>query len=341
MENYIRHSKFKFHLHNLPVVKCIPKWQGYGDFACLVIPIFSYNKSTKFIEHYIAKTAAWALKTWKENSDAHLFNIPCYIYVEENVADVTLSILKENQVPACNIKVVEYANTEWLAKCLQPIFDPDFQQYEYIVIADLDMFALKSRDGEKLRFFESVRQSKPIGFGCKTFTEQLPTYWTPNIVDFQKYKYNRIIDEKDMIDVWCKTVQSLLNGKSVRKHFDKGHEDNRPWTGIMVAQSDAFKNKTWLEKACHTLPDDESVMYAWSKISEKNRIWDLEEINIDVFVDLIAYIYNAYGIAAVEDSYNEVRFEFMSHRDACLLHHFGSLDYKFYDIIDAVADLEE
>ena len=272
IKDYKDHNDWKTHLNSLPIIDEFPKWQGYSDFACLIIPVFSFDGSTEYVKKYLAKSAAWSLKTWKENSDAFLLNIPCFIYVEANIADATLPILFENGVSEEHIKIVNYSNTEWLAKCLQPIFDESLETYDYIVISDLDLFALRSQKNEPLRFFENIKKHRPDGFGCKVFNDSLPTYWMPRMSQLFEYKYGKDTFKGDLVDEWCKTLESVVGNESdLRKYIDGGETDSRPWTGIMIIESGIFKDKRQIEKICKTLGEDEASIYAWSKLSEDNH----------------------------------------------------------------------
>ena len=329
MEN--RHD-WKAHLSNLPIPQDFPKWQSSGDFACLVLPIFSFTQSTEYIERYIAKSAAWSLKTWKENSDARLFNIPCYLYVEAEVADAAIPILIDNGVPKDHILVADYKNTAWLSKCLQPIFDESqLGSYEYIVISDVDMFALRGSKDERLPIFEYIKRFKPTGVGCKVIHEYIPFYWMTNLQHLNEYEGNAL--EAPLIDVWCETLNAVAGRDDLRQYVDGGSQDDRPWTGVMVIHSDSVKDKAWLEQACKRLGDDESAIYAWSKQSESNYMWDIGGFGIPTYTDIFGYLNVAFaecGWEWSESNKNGLEFKDIYTKDACLMHHFASVDYKFY-----------
>ena len=329
------HQNWKSHLINLPTVNELPDWQGKNDFACLIIPIFSFTDSTEFIESYVAKASAWVLKTWKKNSDMKEYDIPCYIYVERNIAAAALPILHANKVPESNIKVVDYDQTEWLAKCLQPVFDKDLEQYEYVIISDVDMFCLKSDSGRKLQIIQKMLHHKPEGFGCKVFNHKLPIYWMPNMKYLYEHRYGRPF-EGDLFEKWMTVVEALV-GKPVRQSINRNNMWT--WTGAMAFKQGTFTDKEWLETACKTLGDDEGVAYAWSKLSETNEIWDFgRSLGIEVFVDITSYLHRNFSLKnqRLNDLYyKDVQLKTLPNEIPCLLHHHASVDYRLYSDIEA------
>lgn len=334
MPTYIEHHDWKSHLRNLPTIETTHDWQGQGDFACLVIPVFSFDNSIKFIEDYIAKAAAWSLATWKENADTRKFNVPCYMYVEAEIADAAVPILKENGVPDNHILIREYTDTAWLAKCLQPIFDESLK-YQYIVISDIDMFALKCAKGSRLPIFERIKRQQPTGFGCKTFNEYIPLYWMLRLAELYKYKNGKEL-QRELIDVWCDALNILAGRDDLRQYVDGGVQDTRPWTGVMVSHRDAFSDKEWLSEACNTFGDDEAVIYCYDKASESNLVWDIIDFGIPTYTDILQYIEQAFSERGWEwhlKNKNGLEFKDIHVKDACLLHHFASVDHKFYQLI--------
>ena len=333
------HHDWKYHLSNLPDIDDFPDWQGSGKFACLLIPIFSFDESGEHILNYVAKASAWALKTWKENTDAHLFNIPCYIYVESTIAGFAIPILRENNIPDDHIIVADYTNTERLAKCLQPIFDESLEDYEYIVIADVDIFAVKSEDDypKKLPFFENIRNDRPDGIGCKICNDKTPYYWIPHFANLAKYKERPV--HGDIVDAWFRQLSDLTSRNDLRKYYDGGETNKRPWTAVMVINNkNAFdaKSKKFLEKSAKILGDDEAVLYSLMYSKEKNEFWDLDEIKITLFMDFIDYIHAAYDKLLKETNINDVVFEHVFVDKPFLIHHYASYDYKFMKVLGVV-----
>lgn len=326
MIKYSEHHDRKHHLRNLPDVESMESWVDSGSKdACVVIPVFSslsVEESKANIEGYIAKSAAWALKTWRENSDAKALDIPCYIYLERDIAGVALPILYDNGISASDLIISDYDNTIWLSKCLQPVFDYRLAEYDYLIISDVDMFVVKSDDGEKLPIFSNLYNEKPSGFGCRVRNIPIPTYWmnhrkqmTENVLD--------IDDKESIIQEWCELMEGFTGISDFQQRIDWDISDEVPWAAIMIVQPDTFGDKVWLENACKTFCDDESSIYAWTKLSGENNMWDIDEINVNLFTDFITF-YTTYHVGTPID-------------EPCLLHHYTSHDFRFMNIIGAVS----
>ena len=327
------HHKWKWHLGMLPRVEDFPNWQGTSEFACLLIPVFSFDESVEHIESYVAKAAAWSLKTWKENSDASLFNIPCFIYVEDSISDAAMPILKDYGVPSESIIVSEYGNTERLAKCLQPVFDKRLEKYEYLIISDVDIFAIKGPENVRLPFFENVRSSRPSGFGCKVPISKIPHYWIPHFKNLAKYKNIEI--HGDLVDAWFQAMEDLTGRNDLRRYYDGGEGSRRPWTAVMAIHKDTFNesSKQLIEQASRVFGDDEAVTYTWMCSQEESHVWDLDDINIEIFADLVFYINSAYSQTFKKSNIDDVVFEDIYYDQPFLLHHFASHDFKFMDLL--------
>ena len=326
--SFQEHHNWKLHLENLPTISEFPDWQGDSEFACLLVPIFSYTGSTEYIERYIAKSAAWSMLTWMLNADVNLMNIPCFFYVEGNIADATIPILRENGVTDKHIKVVDYPNTEWLSKCLQPIFDKSLEKYNYITISDSDLFAMRGSVGQPLNFFESIRRSMPSGFGCRLFNDKIPYYWMPYLKSVTEYRGDTF--DGDIIDQWCRTVERLSGYENIRQYAYDVAEPARPWTGIMSIESGCIHDKAWLERTCKVLGHDEGAIYAWSKKYGSGLLWDVHDIGVPILVDIIEYMVKAFHLHLQSNQINDVQFENIYYPDPCLMHNFASMDYKFY-----------
>ena len=250
--------------------------------------------------------------------------------MESTIATAAIKILKAHGVPDDNIMVADFLNTERLAKCLQPVFDKKLEEYEYIVISDVDMFVVKGEKGDNLQFFEKLMVNRPKGFISKIHHEMIPTYW---MAHYDKTKWK---DNGKLIEKWINSVVALSGNSEIRYNFDNEITDDRPWTGTMAISKGLFSDKKWFEKACKLLGDDEAVTYIWSKVSESNKLFNITDIGVVLFRDLMEYVGKCYEYCMETHDINEIVFENIYFNEPCLLHHYASLDYKFYKTIGVV-----
>ena len=330
---HAQHHSRKMHLANLPKISDFPDWQGDGKEIALVIPVFSFTEDATHVKSYIAKAAAWSLYTWKLNSDLKKYKAQCFIYVESGpVARAALPILRKYGVTESNIKVAPYDKTAWLGKCVQPIFEKDFSDFEYVCISDIDLFAAAGRDGEPLEFCDKILAAQPKGFGCRVLHESTPGYWIPHIRQLYEYKHNATFAEGvDVVDVWYEAFKELT-GQDMRGFWGGAAMDDRPWTGLMVIAKGTFskEDKDFLSRCCMVFGDDETVIYAWLKRSVDAHMWDVGTIDIPLFLDMLDYMQTAFRRHDAELYKNWIHFDDVFYGKPCLVHHFYSLDYKFY-----------
>ena len=328
------HYDWKIHLRNLPNVSQFPSWQGSSKFACLVIPVFSFDHSTEHIESYVAKSAAWSLKTWKENSDAILFGIPCFIYLEDTIADAAYPILRENGVPDDSIRVAGYNNTERLAKCLQPIFDDSLSQYKYMLVSDTDMFVLKGQNGDRFPIVDRIRKHLPSGVGCKLYDEKIPHYWQSHFANLSQQMGKHV--EEDVTSQWFGEVSELLDGKDIRMYYDGGKTHDRPWTAVMAIESNAFdeSSKRFIQEASCVLGDDEAVICAWMHSSEASDVWDIQDgLDLSIYIDFYSYLWMAYQESRERYDPADISFQNVGLYHPILLHHYASHEFKFANLL--------
>lgn len=331
-----QHYHRKMHLSGLPEITSFPKWKGNKNDIALVIPLFSFTDEADAVAEYLAKASAWSLWTWVTYSDLAEYDATCLIYVESNIADVALPILKAYNVPEHFIKVADFDRTHWLGKCLQPIFDKDFREVKYLCISDSDLFVAPGPKKEILPICKNLTHAAPTGFGCKIQHCPIPGYWIPHLRQCFEYINKTPFDKGVNVDeVWLEAFKAI-SGTDVSRYWGQ-QADNTPWTGLMVIPKNTFSNedKSFLEKASRILADDEAVMYAWSKYKNGNRMWDIGEIHIDLMFSIMHYMETAYLRNRSMVNKGWMHFDDTFIQEPCLIHHFCSLEHKFQQVIGA------
>lgn len=263
----------KRHLTNLPAVPegAIPKWEAKEDApACLCIPVYTAEQS-KWVEHnpveaYVAKSAAWALRTWKLNSDAESLGIPIYIYIEsDSYADI-IPILKQNHVPDANIKVSASILPEY-AKSLNPLFDPDLEQFKQIQIADADTFIIA--DAEKLPIF-GRSTARPWNVVSAAYSDMTPflssasAYWIDRL--FYVNAEDEWVERPDRYPEWLDKVEKLTSA-SVRKRLESPGNRFQHYVAswwCFNREVLSLSDLAFMKRAALELGDDEAAMCLWS-----------------------------------------------------------------------------
>ena len=275
----------KYHLHQLPTAKPgqIPDWQGDSTDACVLIPVFGAENTTA-IEDYVAKAAAWALRTWKVYSDAFLHRIPCYIYVEDQASDRILPILRDNNVPSNSIMLSGYNGTKEYGKSLAPLFDERLQGYKYLVIPDVDLFVVSS--GDPLPFFKALKMTEPKGFGVSDawqFNAPLITsgaeYWIDRVYYAKGAK--EWIPTAEMYPQWLEIVSELANPHTAAKYSEEGSTFAYPFAAMWIVETQSLtdSDRKWIVEACDVIADDEAVVSIWSEMTHK-PLWTLKDLDL-------------------------------------------------------------
>ena len=287
---------YKHHLALLPTPYpgCIPDWQPEGDSDfCLLIPLFSFFRNGELSLPYI-HGAACVLETWKRHSDAQDYNVPCYIWLEDLVADDVIPYLTETlHVPESCIVTGSAGPCTGIGQCMGPIFDEAFDRYKYKVIIDSEMLIV-SPPGEKLRFFETLSNGVLPGVGVSyKWVQQTPIrlsqckYWLRNHLPEGVSQFDDAVFQENppamevAEEAWLADVKDLA-GSDVYDFFSIPGLSFDFLLSAMRIFDKSQMDMDWWAQALNKLSDDEASIAVWEKMSEDNKVWGLSEIQPEI-----------------------------------------------------------
>ena len=278
----------KHHLYVLPQLNqdTFSFSEGTSDELCLIIPIFT----TYLGEHAlitVTKSACHALRSWLHNSDITDFSIPIYIYCDVSQEPIIKPILDENGVPAEMIMSAEFEGQQY-TQFLSPLFDDRFQDFKNLLIVDVDLFAHRSLENEKHKFFSMLQENegRDNTIGTRLFKENKPifedrflSFWwaylcqTSNPPDFN-------IPIKEQRSYWVKTVCELTDARTARQFILSKPISYVQNPLLFVNQTHAIE-KEWIKKAMSVLGESESILTIYS-IFFKEEFWNMENLFLDI-----------------------------------------------------------
>ena len=138
------------------------------------------------LESGLGIAAAWAHKTWLENTDAADYGIEVKFYAEEKIAGKIIPTFQRNGIHGDDVIWFDGERIEGAlgingrystfgGKKLMLCTDKRFTDYEWIFCVDADMFVM-SRSGATLPFFEKF-------FGLMCGEPMLPAFWYARRLD--------------------------------------------------------------------------------------------------------------------------------------------------------------
>ena len=273
----------------------IPSYSANSLDACVIIPIFWVIEGDIRLESHVAKSAAWALRSWREFTDAEEHGIDCKLYIERRCYDIVRPILDENNVQESDIIISDLEMSFSLGKCITGYYDHQFDKYNYLVIADSDVFIIPYNDDRKLRFFETLLKDKQrYGIGVNsnyyvdgTIKTGLGKYWWINALgaDYNIFRQDQsdissVYD--NMFDEWIKRVAKISNPEIASTYMDNDKPyiySHCPIRIFHMPTMSEYAVREWFTNAINTLSDDEAVISLWRALSE-NPIGDPKSHNV-------------------------------------------------------------
>lgn len=289
-------SNHKGHLSYLPIPSPghIPDWEPEGDSKyCVFIPLFSFFRNGELNESYV-HGSTWALLTWKRFSDAQKYNVPCYIWLEEVIADEITAVLvnKFNVPPNCIVRG-SAGPCQGISQAMGPIFDERFDKYETKIILDSEVLVI-APPGQPLRFFEALETGAPKGFGVAVkwvqetpLSESACKYWLRyHLPEGHSSLYDVELKNTEILKVaeksWLETVKELTN-ETIRDHFATPGTPFNFNLGAVRVFTNAEMDMTWWARALTKLKDEEAALSIWEQIDPENhKVWEVADLPLDI-----------------------------------------------------------
>ena len=287
---------YKGHLRMLPIPEPgdIPDSQPemQSDY-CVYVPLFSAFRNGDLDENYI-HSAVWALLTWKRFSDADEFNVPVYIWLENEVyEEVNNLLINKFNVPESCIIHGSAGPCLGISQTMGPCFDPQFDAYRYKVILDSEMLVI-APPGEKLRFFEAIAEAQPEGLGVAVkwvletpISDTMCKYWLRyHLPEGHSSLYDRELEDVEAVKIaeqsWLDTVESLSNQKT-REFFDTVGTPFQFPLGALRVFDTHYMDLDWWTRAVTELKDEEAAFSIWYEMDrENNKLWEVSDLPFGV-----------------------------------------------------------
>ena len=330
----------KQHLWRLPNLP--HKTEAYPvqtDKAIVLFPLFQSVDGDASLEHHLVRAAIWARQSWLLFTDVIKHGIAVKFYVEDKVKHRVLPILKENYYSEEDCIFFDGSEFEgdirtFLGKKLHIFTNRQFENYEWVIQSDADMFwasQFRSRDVSYNFFDRLFGQEKEIGTFTAWDIDELKRtirdmHWPNHLKEGHLNWDNR--DEKDA--EWLRRAESLTDAEMVKRYTDDTTGIPESHGGLYMFPAKHFMSERWsdcewIAKAGKLLQADETTFSLFRV--KGNKVWSLiHEFDIP-------------SVAGVEEIDNRTLGD-------VYLSHIGNMDHEwlFQRDIDALfypSELEE
>ena len=314
------HRPSKMHLFDLPVCEDDLRWQGHSETMCVVIPVFSVSHNTTSIADYILQSAIWSLRCWQQNTEAKMFDVPIYLYVEDTVIEENAAILLKNGVIGESVLSFTNRGYQHTGKKINAFVDPQLSKYKHVFISDVDLFPLRGEDIPHpffSIFMEKESDLEGMGVLCsEPITQPLmdsrAAYWVAG---------------KQYPQSWQATVKDVCEpslADAVINTYEKGSVWIYPWAPLYHFSPSCLTQggRETLNTLATSVPDDEFVVSLFHEIT-KAELYPMDaRLNLGVIHDLISSRFMVYVINGL-----------LKKRHPVLLHASNSVDFYFQNLI--------
>ena len=274
----------QMHLFRLPdILEPAPQIENPSTRVLLVIPLFDVFPEASYVEEIGASAASWARHSWLLNSDAIDYNIEVKIHIEDQSYHKAKPIFDANFVTENDVILFDGApyDSEFstgTGKKAAVYSNPLLKDYEWVIMADADMFVVNA----KLPFFERFLEicfPDQIGneYSVENMTDisHMKKYWIQQVsprdhsIEQKQIEWKRrvalVADESiadRFFDPQCETIAGGGFHAYPAKHFHEHRKDD----------------VEWFQRAAHILNDDEAVIAVWHAMG--NPIWNLHNLKL-------------------------------------------------------------
>ena len=289
-------NPYKSHLYRLPDMDKATEKYTAGKNTIALIPIFQTLPGDTSIEHHITRSAAWCRKSWLENSDAISQGVGFKFYVEDQVKDRVIPILRASHVDIDNDTLffdgdMLSSERNHLGKKMTMFVDKQFAEYEWVTLIDSDSFLAKPVPLEQgvpdpvypaLSVFEYLqRHDKTIGSIYAMGTQDMrdmnnalttvDLHWIQRILDTDRSDLKAQEWVRRVRDLTSDEVADLFESKSWYHPFANGGVYFYPAKLFHETKQDDID---WLRRASISLQDDEAVFSVYM-LHTNTFLWSL------------------------------------------------------------------
>ena len=281
----ITHYNFcnKSHLLRLPnLLEVSPRVENPSKRLLMLLPLFQSHKAERYVTEGGGIGAVWSRHSWLTNTDAVEHGIEIKFYIEDKVKDDAMPILKASSIDMddvlfFNAKEFEHETIPRnYGKKIAAFVDPQFKEYDWILMIDADIFAV-SEIGEKVPFFDAFFKGcveGQIGNPCSMVREEgVPINWTSRFshpletpYDEAQARWRRVaetlVDKEQLAKFWDPEITTMIAGGGMHAYPAKTMMQN-------------IGDLEWFRHTAQVLQDDEPVIALW--YARGKPVWDLRE----------------------------------------------------------------
>lgn len=294
----------KVHLWRLPDIpkdKFVPSYPGDSKMGLVLFHLFSMQdpeieEVDRTLEHHAVRSALWARRSWMLFTDVGDQDIACKFYVEQQVRGRVMPILEasgcsESDVIFYDGEPFEPKHRVYRSHCskkIAPYMDERFTDYDWVLLADADMF-VASPERKKMRLFEWLR-NQPRQLGCLSAhygrvgetLDDLQFHLWPKLESTEWYHRVEELAGRDVMSIFRTGSDAILRTHGALQFFpSKAFHENR--------KADC----QFIFDAGKSLLNDEAALSVWAMSQPENTIWSfalsLQEAEADSPVSVIEY----------------------------------------------------
>lgn len=219
------------------------------------------------VEH-LTNLAVWSWYSWRENTDAKEYGVPCKVYLQDILEPYTRPIFEKHgldwnqDILTWTQDKVDYAR---LSQFACPLYDEQLKYYEQLILSDVDVFIPRT----KINFFERYER-----FGNKHAQGFLMMYFQTNagMRDTSRQSYLSYLERSHIDKCGIGVLEHVLEvynditGKSSKLDFFLNPDSELMWnsSGIWIYPARwTHENQkdmiAWLEQCALDLGNDEII----------------------------------------------------------------------------------
>ena len=273
----------KAHLGRLPnLTEETPRVENPSTRLLVLLPLFQSGARNTFITDGGAIGAIWSRHTWLKHTDAVDYGIEIKFYIDDKIKDVCLPIFEDNGIDMADllffdsdpIERADLGGNHPPSKKLAAFADDRFKDYDWIILMDIDIFAMAFNE-KRTPFFEKFFSGcveGQLGNMCAMAAGLgVPENWTAKLMDFDN-------PWETLQEHWRSQAEKIVSKEDVSVFWNP-HEPSMICGGVIHAYPAKAMMQTekaeWFINAARIMQDDEAVVALWWAKGEP--VWDIRE----------------------------------------------------------------